>query len=188
MPSKLKGILLVVVLVVATIAGLYISDHFLNVQNKQVRMADEVATEFIQKSCNLRGNYQGTEDEIKNKDSIHSLVRITASDLSSPYLDFAYSTDRYFTGKKVFTDNVLHLSNATGIKLKHSQILPNNDVVLHYKVVIEHTKYSTDYVDGVIQETEKLTFNDITVRVNREGKITETDISGSVGVYNCFGG
>lgn len=187
MPSKLKGILLVVVLVIATIAGLYISDHFLNIQNKQVRIADEVATEFIQKSCNLRGNYQGTEDEIKNKDSIHSLVRITASDLSAPYLDFAYSTDRYFTRKKVFADNVLHLSNATGIKLKHSQILPNGDVVLHYKVVIEHTKYSTDYVDGVLQETENLTFNDIVVRVNREGKITETNISGSVGVYNCFG-
>lgn len=187
MSSKLKIFIIVIVLILATIVGIYISDNFLNFQNKQLNSADDVATEFIEKSCNLRGNYQGTTEDFENKDKIHALTRLTASDLSSKYLDFAYNTDRYFTGKKVFTDNVLHLSNAEKIELKRHQALPNGDIKLYYKVTIKHSRYSQDYVDGMLEDTENLTFHDIYVRVNREGKITETNISGSVGVFNCFG-
>ena len=82
---------------------------------------------------------------------------------------------------------VIHLSNAEKVELKRHQALPNGDIKLYYKVTIKHSKYSQDYVDGMLEETENLTFHDIYVRVNREGKITETNISGSVGVFNCFG-
>ena len=60
--------------------GIYISDKFFNYSNKQLDSADEIGQDFLMKSCNLRGNYQGTEDDLKNKDNIHVLVRITAND------------------------------------------------------------------------------------------------------------
>ena len=52
MSSKLKIFIIVIVLVIATVVGIYISDNFLNFQNKQLNSANDVATEFIEKSCN----------------------------------------------------------------------------------------------------------------------------------------
>jgi hypothetical protein len=189
MSEKIKYFIIIILVILMGMGGIYISDKFFNYSNKQLDNADEIGQDFLTKSCNLRGNYQGTEDDFKNKDNIHVLVRITANDLVSRYLDYTYNSDKYLSGNyKPFSDNVLHLSNIENIKLSRSIILPNGDVNLYYSVDIKDSKYSEDYVEGIIEETNVLKFSDIYIKVNKEGKVTETNIGSTLKKYSCLGG
>lgn len=189
MSEKIKYFIIVILVILMGMGGIYISDKFFNYSNKQLDSADEIGQDFLTKSCNLRGNYQGTEDDFKNKDNIHVLVRITANDLVSRYLDYTYNSDKYLSGNyKPFNDNILHLSNIENIKLSKSTILPNGDVNLYYSVNIKDSKYSEDYVEGIIEETNVLKFSDIYIKVNKEGKVTETNIGSTLKKYSCLGG
>lgn len=189
MSEKIKYFIIIILVILMGMGGIYISDKFFNYSNKQLDSADEIGQDFLIKSCNLRGNYQGIEDDFKNKDNIHVLVRITANDLASKYLDYTYNSDKYLSGNyKPFNDNVLHLSNIEKIKLSRSTILPNGDVNLYYSVDIKDSKYSEDYIEGIIEETNILKFSDIYIRVNKEGKVTETNIGSTLKKYSCLGG
>ena len=39
---------------------------------------------------------------------------------------------------------------------------------------------SEDYVEGIIEESNILTFSDIYIKVNKEGKVTETNIGSTL--------
>ena len=78
--------------------------------------------------------------------------------------------------------------NIENIKLSRSTILPNGDVNLYYSVDIKDSKYSEDYVEGIIEETNVLKFSDIYIKVNKEGKVTETNIGSTLKKYSCLGG
>lgn len=189
MSEKVKYFIIIILVILMGMGGIFISDKFFNYSNKQLDSADEIGQDFLMKSCNLRGNYQGTEDDFKNKDNIHVLLRITANDLVSRYLDYTYNSDKYLSGNyKPFNDSVLHLSNIEKIKLSRSTILPNGDVNLYYSVDIKDSKYSEDYIEGIIEESNIFTFSDIYIKVNKEGKIVETNIGSTLKKYSCLGG
>lgn len=189
MGDKLKYFLIVIFVIILGISGIFISDKFLNYSNRQIESADEIAQDFLTKSCNLRGNYRGTEEDFKNKDNIHVLTRITANDLASKYLDYTYNRDKYLSGNyKPYNDSVLHLSNIEDIKLSRSTVLPSSDVMLYYSASIKESKYSEDYVEGMIEKTQNLKFSDIYIKVSKDGKITETNISSILKNYCCLGG
>ena len=171
MSEKIKYFIIIILVILMGMGGIYISDKFFNYSNKQLDSADEIGQDFLTKSCNLRGNYQG----------------ITANDLASQYLDYTYNSDKYLNGSyKPFNDYVLHLSNIENIKLSRSTILPNGDVNLYYTVDIKDSKYSEDYIEGIIEESNILTFSDIYIKVNKEGKIVETNIGSTLKKYSCL--